>query len=78
MVQQYGSGGDSDGKLNEPNAVIAVRSLTGTTLQVFNITTPGAGQVTVTGGTIAPGTYEYDMTVNGKLIDSKKMMIVGE
>ena len=61
-----------------PNAVITVRSMNGSTVQSFNISTPGHGQITVNGGTLAPGTYEYDMIVNGKLIDSKKMVLIGE
>ena len=61
-----------------PNAVITIRSLTGTTLQSFNIAAAGHGQITVSQGTLAPATYEYDMIVNGKLIDSKKMVIIGE
>ena len=60
------------------SAVITVRSLTGTALQTFNITSTGIGQVTISKGTLAPATYEYDMIVNGKLIDSKKMVIIGE
>ena len=61
-----------------PNAVITIRSLTGTALQTFNISAAGHGQITVSKGTLAPATYVYDMTVNGKIIDSKKMVIVGE
>ncbi len=66
------------GSLNMPNAVITIRTMTGATLQSFNITTTGHGQITVNAGTLAPATYEYDMIVNGKLIDSKKMVIIGE
>ncbi len=63
---------------NNSNAVITVRSLTGTALQTYNISTSGHGQITVSQGTLAPATYEYDLMVNGKIVDSKKMMIVGE
>jgi len=61
-----------------PNAVITIRSITGATLQTFNISSAGHGQINVDAGTLAPATYEYDMIVNGKLIDSKKMVIVGD
>ena len=61
-----------------PNAVITIRSMTGTSLQTFNISSAGHGQITVSQGTLAPATYEYDMIVNGKLIDSKKMVIIGQ
>jgi len=63
---------------NMPNAVITIRSTTGTTLQSYNISSAGHGQITVSQGALAPATYEYDMMVNGKLIDTKKMIIVGE
>jgi len=63
---------------NMPTAIISIHSLGGVTIQSFNVTTSGSGQISVSAGTLAPGTYEYDMTVNNKLIDSKKMVIVGE
>ena len=63
---------------NITNAVITVRALTGVTLQSFNLTGVGFNKITVAAGTLAPGTYEYDMIANGKLIDSKKMVIVGQ
>jgi hypothetical protein len=63
---------------NMPNAMITVRTLSGLVLKTFNITAPGAGQVTVTAGILTPGTYEYDMISNNQIIDSKKMVIVGQ
>jgi hypothetical protein len=63
---------------NMSNAVITIRSTTGTTLQSYNITSSGHGQINVSQGTLAPATYEYDLMVNGKLIDSKKMVIIGQ
>ncbi len=64
--------------INMPNAVITIRSMTGTALQTYKISSSGHGQISVSQGTLAPATYEYDMIVNGKIIDSKKMIIVGE
>ena len=63
---------------NMPNAIITIRSMSGTTLKSFNISTAGNGQINVSQGILAPATYEYDMIVNGKLIDSKKMVIIGQ
>ena len=60
------------------SAIISIRSLKGVTLQVFNINASGSGQITVNAGTLTPGTYEYDMIANDKLVDSKKMMITGQ
>jgi len=63
---------------NMPNASITIHSIAGVAVQSFTITSPGTGHVSVSAGTLAPGTYQYDMTVNGKIIDSKKMVIIGE
>jgi len=61
-----------------PNAVITIRTLTGVALKSFNISTSGSGQVTVNAGTLAPGTYEYDLIANDQIIGSKKMVINGQ
>ena len=61
-----------------PTATISVMTTGGTQLLHFEITSPGSGQILVSGGSLKPGTYIYNMTVQGKQIDAKRMILVGE
>lgn len=58
----------------QPNTSIIVTDLSGRTLMTYPITTEGEGSITV-GNQLAPGTYLYSLTVNGHVIDSKRMIM---
>lgn len=46
----------------------------GNQLKNFSITEIGAGQLNITSANLAPGTYSYSLIINGKVIDTKKMI----
>lgn len=57
------------------DASIEVRDLRGTLLKSFDVGNGGIGEVTIDGASFAQGTYVYTLTVEGKLIDSKVMIL---
>jgi len=57
-------------------ATIIVSDLNGVQLKQFDLQGKGFGQVLISGGSFAAGTYVYTLTVNGKQVDSKKMMLL--
>jgi hypothetical protein len=58
-------------------ATITISDLNGVQLKQFDLVgTRGFGQVLISGGSFAAGTYVYTLTVNGKQVDSKKMMLL--
>jgi hypothetical protein len=56
-------------------ASIDVRNLTGTLLASYPIGKGGIGDITIGGESFTSGTYIYTLTVEGKLIDSKVMIL---
>jgi hypothetical protein len=46
----------------------------GNQLKNFAVTETGAGQLNITSANLAPGTYSYSLLVNGKVVDTKKMI----
>ena len=54
---------------------IQIRNLMGILLQSFDIENGGLGEVTVEAKSLAVGTYIYSLTIEGKLIDSKVMIL---
>jgi hypothetical protein len=57
-------------------ATISISDLNGVQLKQFDLQGKGFGQVLISGGSFAAGTYVYTLTVNGKQVDSKKMMLL--
>jgi hypothetical protein len=57
-------------------ATITISDLNGVQLKQFDLQGKGFGQVLISGGSFAAGTYVYTLTVNGKQVDSKKMMLL--
>jgi|GEM_PF-1088381 len=57
-------------------ATITINDLNGVQLKQFDLQGKGFGQVLISGGSFAAGTYVYTLTVNGKQVDSKKMMLL--
>jgi hypothetical protein len=58
-------------------ASIVITDLSGVQLKTFDLGgTKGFGQVLISGGAFAAGTYIYTLTVNGKVVDSKRMVLL--
>jgi hypothetical protein len=58
-------------------ASIVITDLSGVQLKTFDLGgTSGFGQVLISGGAFAAGTYIYTLTVDGKVVDSKRMVLL--
>jgi hypothetical protein len=57
-------------------ATITISDLNGVQLKQFDLQGKGFGQVLISGGSFAAGTYVYTLTVNGKVVDSKRMVLL--
>jgi hypothetical protein len=58
-------------------ACIAISDLNGVQLKTFDLSGGrGVGQVLIGGGAFAAGTYVYTLTVDGKQVDSKRMVLM--
>jgi len=60
---------------NAGNAQIIVIDASGQVLKIISLSNKGAGQVTITAGTLAAGNYRYSLVVDGNKIDSKQMIL---
>jgi hypothetical protein len=58
---------------SKANILVADRS--GKTIKQINLTGSGKGRVNVEASSLLPGTYNYSLIVDGKVIDSKQMII---
>jgi hypothetical protein len=56
-------------------ALIMVISTNGTIVLKETITMTGYGELVIEGSTLSPGTYIYQLIVNGEPVDSKRMVI---
>ncbi|MBL1220181.1 tail fiber domain-containing protein [Chryseobacterium sp. L7] len=65
-VIRFNAGGD--------NVSIGIYDLAGRQLQAIPVK-KGEKQISVSASTLTPGTYIYNLQVDGKLIDSKKMIV---
>jgi hypothetical protein len=45
-------------------------------LKQFDLQGKGFGQVLISGGSFAAGTYVYTLTVDGRQVDSKRMVLM--
>jgi hypothetical protein len=57
------------------SAKIMITDYTGKPLKELNISTAGKGSLQVNASTLVPGSYTYSLIVDGKLVDSKKMVL---
>ncbi len=57
------------------NAQIMVYDATGKRLRMFNLSGQGRGTININAGMLPAGAYQYSLFVNGKLIDTKKMIL---
>lgn len=60
---------------NYSSAQIVITSVDGKAVRTYSISGSGRGSVTINANEIAAGTYTYSLNVNGKVIDSKTMML---
>jgi trimeric autotransporter adhesin len=57
-------------------AQIIVTDMAGLQVMAFPLEHQGAGQVLIHGGTLSPGTYVYTLAVDGRKVDSKRMVLL--
>jgi len=57
------------------NASIMVFDLQGTLLKTIQITNSGSGAITINGNELKPGMFIYTLVVDGKIIDTKRMIL---
>ena len=57
------------------NAFMAVYDLTGKQITTFPITEKGASSITITSEKLAAGIYIYSIVADGKVVDSKRMIV---
>ncbi|MFI5136167.1 MAG: tail fiber domain-containing protein, partial [Chitinophagales bacterium] len=57
------------------SATITVSSIDGRELKSFPLSNSGVNEISIDGGTLPAGEYFYILTIDGKKIDSKKMVL---
>ncbi len=60
---------------NAGNAFIQITDMNGRIIKTITAVAKGNGQITLQAGELTAGTYQYTLIVNGKLIDTKKMVL---
>ena len=60
---------------NTGNAIINITDINGRLIKTVPVTTQGNGQLTLDGGQLTSGIYQYSLMANGKLLDTKKMVL---
>ena len=57
------------------NAIIYLYNMSGVQLNKYDINTMGEGSITISANELYAGTYLYSLVVDGRLIDTKQMII---
>ena len=57
-------------------AQLQITDLNGAVLKTFNLEGNGFGQVLISGGSFAAGTYIYSLIIDGEKTDSKRMILL--
>jgi hypothetical protein len=57
------------------SAQIIVSDLSGQELKSFEVNSSGINHVTIHNGEFAAGTYQYSLLIDGKIIDTKQMVL---
>ncbi|HEY6976768.1 MAG TPA: tail fiber domain-containing protein [Chitinophagaceae bacterium] len=60
---------------NAGSAIINITDVNGRLIKTVPVTTQGNGQLTLDGGQLTSGIYQYSLIANGKLVDTKKMVL---
>jgi hypothetical protein len=61
---------------NAGKALINVTDVNGNLVQAFPALSKGKGQLTIKAGVLLSGTYQYSLIVDGKLINTKKLVLL--
>ncbi len=64
--------------LHASEASIKIYSIFGSELLAFPLSSKGSGQVEFAGKTLSAGTYTYILVVDGKAVDSRRMVLIRE
>ena len=59
---------------DDANAIIVFFDECGNKLKEFKVAEKGMGQLNVSATNLAAGMYSYSLIVNGKVVDTKKMI----
>ncbi len=57
------------------SAQIVITDKSGNTLKAIKIAANGKGSVTIDASTLSSGAYQYSLIVDGRLIDTKQMVL---
>ena len=57
------------------NSVLYIYNMNGTQLQQYNVTGKGKQSVTINGSSFEPGMYLYALVIDGKEVDTKRMIL---
>lgn len=57
-------------------ALLTITDMTGNTRKVFSGLAKGSNRLTINAGELAPGIYNYTLTIDGKIAGSRKMVII--
>jgi hypothetical protein len=60
---------------NTGNAIINITDMSGRIIKTIPVTAKENGQFTLEGGQLPTGIYQYLLIANGKLLDTKKMVL---
>jgi hypothetical protein len=61
---------------NAAKAFINITDMNGRLIKTFAATGKGNGQLMIEGGQLASGTYQYSLIVDGKPVETKKMVMI--
>jgi len=62
--------------IDATDAVVNIFGTNGQLIHSESITNTGKGELQIKAGTIAAGTYNYSLIINGNIVDTKRMVIV--
>jgi hypothetical protein len=57
------------------NAQLMITDISGHTLKAYTITSTGFGKQIISGNELTSGMYQYSLLIDGKLVDTKKMIL---
>jgi len=57
------------------SSVLYIYNMQGTQLQQYNLTAKGKQEITINGNSFVPGMYLYSLVIDGKEIDTKRMIL---
>ena len=60
---------------NARSSVISITKENGEPIKTVNISSKGAGQITINTATLSAGSYNYSLIIDGVVIDSRKMIL---